>query len=428
MAERGSDGSLRYRMLEPVREYGLASLSSTPEHGEILNRHAAWFTLQAAEHEARRAGAVPLGAGLSVIDAEIADHRAAMRHLLDVGDPSSAASIASSLSHYWYARYLGWEAVRWLSEALAGGLVPETRVRALWAAAWAAYTRADYAVATDWYRECLELADSLGDRAMIARSLYGLGRIQLPREGDEGRRLTTEALATAEAVSGLEELRAECLLALGFTEATRGCHEAAVPLLDEAASVFGAGGHLRSVSVCHRYLSLAAWYRDDESMARLHVDLAEEFARKSVDLPAVSGALIQRALVESKWGSTGRAARAVIEALEPVPIGNEIDFCLILFAAFPVLLASGRLEVARELFAHLDRVYAEYGWAPLDERSPYAAALRSQVEDGAAAGLHAGEHDPRPSSGMAAEVVAVLATMAEDESTSTGVGLTTVRG
>src|SRR5690606_17178026 len=41
--ERPPDGSLRYRMLEPVREFALERLEREEMVGEVRDRHACWY-------------------------------------------------------------------------------------------------------------------------------------------------------------------------------------------------------------------------------------------------------------------------------------------------------------------------------------------------------------------------------------------------
>jgi len=378
-AERRPDGVRRYRILEPVRERGQRLLEVSSDGDLIHRRHAEWFQHRAkASLDAGEDGQsepVPM----AVIDDEIADHRAALRTFLDDGNHSGAATIATSLSNYWFARYLGWEAVYWLDEALDGIMDEPTRVRALRAAGWAAYTRADYVIGTDRYTECLNLARAIGDRGSEGLALYGLARIDLPRRHAVGLGRLNEALAVLSSVTGMELQAAECVLVQGIVAADRGRSSQAAPLLEEAAETMAAHGHLRYVSVCHRYLSLAAWYADDERTAMDQIDRAEHTARSIDDYPAISGALIQRALVEAKWGDMTIAAEALIEALAPVPPTNDIDHCLIFFGVFPVLIGTGRFEIAAQLFNHLDRMCDQYGWMSIDQRMPAGAQFRADL-------------------------------------------------
>ena len=396
-AERQEDGALRYRMLEPVREFGHEHLVELGVHEAVHTRHARWYLERAiALGEIVDRETDPADAQ-AVIDGELADHRAAMRWMLDSGDHEGVALLATALTGFWFARYLGSEAIRWLDDALTGSMRDTVRVGALWTAGWAAYSKADYATATVRYEQCRSLAETIGDRAAEGRALFGLGRIELPRRPELGRRHMRDALAALAGHPGTLREQGDCLVALGITAAMGGRVDEARSYLGDARSIMEECGSLRSLSIVHRYLSLAAWYDSDPDAARHHLELAERLARRSDDRPAIGGSLIQRALVDSRWGEPARAAAAMLEAIGQLPPRNEIDHCLVFVGVLPVLIGAGHHAEAARLFDHIDRVYAEHGWVPIDIRMPAAADFRSIV-----AGFgEFGPWDPLPSAEMA---------------------------
>jgi predicted ATPase/DNA-binding SARP family transcriptional activator len=409
-SERRPDGSMRYRMLEPVREYAHHSLDSEGRAAALHSRHAQWYLLRAEELGVVLGEEVAPAAALEPLDAELADHRAAMRELLDAGDHERAASLATALTGYWFARYQGWEAIQWLDEALAGPMADDIRVRALWTAGWAAYSRADYTTAAGRYEESRTLAVAGGDWEAEGWALFGLGRIELPRNPERGRVYLDQALELFSREPGMDRQRGECLVAAGFSAAMGGKVAEAVALLDEGGQIMDRCGSIRSLSICHRYLSLAAWYSDDRELAKHHVDLAEQLAREADDRPAIGGSLTQRSLVESRWGDLSRAAEAMIEALDQLPPRHEIDHCLVFVGAFPVLTATGHFDLADRLFDHVDRVYAEHGWRPVDERMPAMADIRAEVSRA----VERRRWDPKSSAEMAQLLSPTLAALAED--------------
>lgn len=387
--ERRADGAVRYRMLEPVREYARSRMGELGVGGEVLDRHACWHLERAIALGKVIDRETDPAAAQVHIDAELVDHRAAMRHLLDRGDHEAAASLATALTGYWFARYLGSEAIRWLEEALSGSMRPAVRRQALWTAGWAAYSRADYAAAAARYEECRSLAAADEDRQWEGKALFGLGRIELPRDFEQGRTYIQQALEIFSADPELERERGDCLIALGISAAMRGRVTDAVTVLEEAADIMNRHGSLRSRSIIHRYFSLAAWYDDDPRRAGLHVELAEKLGRAADDRPAVVGSLIQRALVETRWGDLSRAAAAVLEANRQLPPRNEIDHCLVFTGAFGVLIEAGHFVLADRLFDHVDRVYANHGWMPIDERVPAIAGFRDRVIEAGTSGVWA---------------------------------------
>jgi tetratricopeptide (TPR) repeat protein len=374
------DGGLRYRMLEPVREYGAARLEEIGEAAAVAVRHARWLLRRAIELGEVIGRETDPARAQQHIDAELADYRAAMQFFLDAGDHESAASLATRLTGYWFARYLGWEAIRWLDAALEGAMSDVVRVQATWTAGWAAYSRADYAAATTRYEESRALAEGIGERGAVGRAVFGQGRIELPRDPAKGRALVREALAVF-TEAGMERERGDCLLALGFTAARQGEVAEAEALLGEGLEIMERCGSLRSRAIGHRYLSMAAWHSEERDKAFEHADEAERLARLADDRPAIGGALIQRALVEARWGSTAVAAAAVIEALGQLPTRHEIDHCLVFFGALDVLFSTGHGELAARVLDHVDRVFSEHGWVSVDVRMPVVARWRAMAAD-----------------------------------------------
>ena len=375
--ERQPDGGIRYRMLEPVRDH---AADDARELGlsDIGESHASWYLDRALEIGREIDREIAPAAGYAIVDLELGDHRRAMRHFLDAADHESAARLATSLTGYWFARYLGWEAMQWLGEALAGQMSDAVRVQSAWTAGWAAYSRADYPTAAAWFEESLSAARREGDEGGVAHAIYGLGRIDLPRDPERGRSRLCSALDTFSRL-GMDRERGECLLALGFSAAMKGDVHEAVPLLTDAERIFDQVGSLRLRSVSHRYLSLSAWYSGERQRACHHIERAEELARAADDGPAIGGADIQRALVEVRWGNVPVAAGAVLAALDRIPARNEIDHCLVFAGVFGVLVETGYLELASVLFAHVDRIFAEFGWLPLDVRMPAVEEFRRAV-------------------------------------------------
>lgn len=374
--ERGEGGSVRYRMLEPVREH--VRLHQPDDGYALEDAHADWFRQRAAELGTEISQETDPARAQAEVDLELADDRAALRHLLDTGRAEEAAILATDLTNYWFARYLGWEATRWLDEALKGELSDPVRVRASWTAGWAAFTRADYDVSAARYQECRQLAEGIGDRSYVAWSLYGLGRVDETRHPEEGRRLLEEAVAMFEAMDDTRG-RAECELAIGYVAALRGDTNEAAELLSSALEALQHDGLLRSISICRQGLSVVGWYAEDGEAALSHAQAAVEIARRSDDRPATCGALVQRALVRYRWGDATESASDLLEAMRMLPPRNDVDSCLVFSAASGVLVDAGHPELACRVIDHVERVTGAVGWVPLSEWLPALAEFRALV-------------------------------------------------
>lgn len=372
---------VRYRMLEPIREFGLEQLGSSGRSVEVSERHAALFTRSASVVEA--SGRRPEeAAALSDVDETIADYRIAMRHLIDHGRVDAASGVAVGLLQYWIARYLAWEGLTWLTECLAAGLGEDHRLRTLEAGGNLAFFAGDYQGSVGLFEELEQLAGARGDRQLEAVALYGMGRVEISRDAPLGESQLRRAMEAFLEV-GDGERAGEALLQIGIEQAQGGRTEKAKSTLTEAAELFERSGFSRWASV-YRHLSMVAWHEDDEEAARSYVEQAESLARESADRRVLTGALIQKALVEGKWANPVQASAALLEALPLVAGQQGVYFAQTAFGAIPVLIARGEWSLASRLMKHCDRIYRERGWAPLGERSAAARMFASQIAAGIA--------------------------------------------
>jgi len=409
--ERSTHGTVRYRMLEPVRDFGVRRLAGMQQLRAARDRHAGWF-IDAARATAAAGWSAAEAGALDAVEDGIGDFRAAMRHLLDTGRPGDAAGIAASLTQFWVSRFLGWEGERWLAECLAYDIDDDSRIDILAAASGVSFFVGRYDESVRLSQQVLDLAIARADRSLEARALYGIGRVELHRHPPDGYALIERAITRYEEV-GDRVAAAECRVAIGIQAAYAGDRRRADAILGDATALLEAEDYPRIASVGHRYLSLAAWHDEDETGARHHLDRAMRLAAQANDRRVRSGVLSQRALVEAKWGEIQVAASALTEALGLVAGQNGIYFSLTAFAALPLLIQCEDWTLAARLLAHFDQVHRDFGWILLDERNASAPGYRAQV----AAGLAATGLEPDltwiPTPAMAGLLVERLSVIAE---------------
>jgi predicted ATPase/DNA-binding SARP family transcriptional activator len=373
--ERDEAGHVRYRMLEPLREYGRARLAAKRRTRAVADRHSDWFLGLATkigseafgpdEAEASRRGR-----------GDISDFRNAMKHQLERGRADEAAQIASGLTQVWIGQYLGWEGHRWLEACLGHNLSEEVRIQTVSAAGGVCFYIGEYDRSFRYYEQLGELAG--GDTALQAESRYGMGRVEIHRDPERGSRLLREAIPKFEEVG--EVVRsAECRIILGIQDAYGARAAEARSNLTRALNDLEVRGDQKLSAVAHRHLSMVEWYENDQAAARHNLEIAEQLALASNDRRVYSGVLTQKALVEGTWGSPSAAAEAILESLEIISDQHNIYFCLVAFGALPVLMAAERWELAARLLGHFDRVYQDYGWIKLDRRVAAAPGYRRTI-------------------------------------------------
>ena len=176
IADAGSEGAARYRMLEPVRQYGLEKLDEIGEAEAVLGRHAALFLALAeqAAPELRGARQVPW---LERLGTEEDNLRAAMAWLLKKARVEEAVRLGWALWRFWRLKGHLTEGRRCMEEALARGatMPAASRAMALFVAGTMASFQADYRSAQPLLEESLALFRELGDTRGVAYALGSAG-------------------------------------------------------------------------------------------------------------------------------------------------------------------------------------------------------------------------------------------------------------
>jgi predicted ATPase len=189
-------GSVRYRLLATVREYGRERLAAAGEELTFRRRHRDWYRDLAAASDRAWTSDAELD-WLARLRAEHANLRCALEFCLTVpGEAEAGLAIGASLANYWYATGYLTEGRHWLSRGLALARRPTaTRAKALWADALCGLMQDDADAALPMVRECERLAARLHDPAMLAYAKLDLAIAELNRlRSDDASRLLAQAL------------------------------------------------------------------------------------------------------------------------------------------------------------------------------------------------------------------------------------------
>jgi predicted ATPase/DNA-binding CsgD family transcriptional regulator len=195
-------GSVRYRLLETIRQYAREKLAEAGENARTRDRHLAYFLRLAEEAEPKLRGAEDRKA-VEQLEEEHDNLRAALEWSLTPAQPAEAAlRLSGALTWFWWRRGYHDEGCRWLARALAATPdPPAARMKALHGAGWLAHHRRDSATARELLRESLGIARELNDPWTVAWALHALGRVAyFDNDAATARALGEESLAMAEAV------------------------------------------------------------------------------------------------------------------------------------------------------------------------------------------------------------------------------------
>lgn len=280
--EQATDGTMRFRMLEMLREFAADELP-TAERAGLCRCHLAHFRILAEELEPRLSTAESRQV-LARWDAEMENFRIALDTAResaaeDRGAAEQGMALASALCQYWRIRGFVPEGRRGLEDMLANvpeaGRNTETATCAEVVLGFLLYRQGDFAAARTVLETATARARRIGAIALLARGLNVLGYV-LDGQGDAvtARTMQEESLTLSETI-GDEYLRINALNGLGI---------AAKALADFAA-------------------------------ARRHYEEALRLARRRGDAERIATVLENLALVAMDQGELDEAYRLTAEGL-----------------------------------------------------------------------------------------------------------------
>jgi tetratricopeptide (TPR) repeat protein len=324
-----ADGSRRYGMLEPVRQYALELLEESGEVAATRERHTEHF-LSLAE-TARR---LLLGPEHRVwsgrLDREHDNLREALRWARQSGDFRTGLRLVGALSWFWWMHgYLG-EGRRWAEEFLSepfGDDHPSSalaRAGALYGAGELAFGQGDLARAAELLEEALALYGKLGDDTGIAVVLVELGQV-VRSQGDHDRAaaLSEQGLDLGRNL-GDHKVAAIAFGTLGRVEHRRGNTEGAVAHYEESLALFRELGQGWGSAYTLAHLAVATLGRGDLDRALALNEESLSIYKELGDRSGMALVLTNLGDVAREQGEEERAAALYNDALAlHRELGNE---------------------------------------------------------------------------------------------------------
>jgi predicted ATPase/DNA-binding CsgD family transcriptional regulator len=195
---------VRYRLLEPIRQYANTQLEASGELLRLQRRHATFFLgfAQRWERDSNVGGPRRPVAQLALA-LEQDNLRAALAWCLSCAEADMGLRLASAQTHLWLVRANFGEARAWLEQVLAlpGASDPTATRAAVQIVLGHIYsTQGNYTAAHQLYAEALPIAREAGDSWLLYSTLVDLGYNDL-RRGDFGaaQQCMDEALAATRA-------------------------------------------------------------------------------------------------------------------------------------------------------------------------------------------------------------------------------------
>ncbi|MDX6502968.1 MAG: hypothetical protein QOE29_93, partial [Gaiellaceae bacterium] len=282
--EKGA--SVRYRLLETVRQYAQDRLADSPDAAGARDRHRD-FHLALAQEADPHLTSDRQREWLDVLDADAANLVAAHEWAVG-GRPDAALALCSALTFWWKLRGHFAPAELAFTRALdvASPEPSALRARVLWARGYLRVYAGDY-VGLASVEEALGMAEVVGDDGTAARALDVLGTMQLFSDPAAARPLLERSRELARA-AGDDWCLIDATQIVGYTYVFQDDMDHGLAALDEAFPLIECLGH-REFLAWHWFgHGYARW-------ARGQLDAADElFARcvavaNEVDEPVTRG-------------------------------------------------------------------------------------------------------------------------------------------
>jgi len=306
LAEPDGEG-VRYRMLEPIRQYAREKLQGDRE---VSLRHARYFLALAEEAEPLLRGGDQVE-WLDKLEVENGNLRAAIGKSLETGDVRTAARFGWALRMYWTLRARQGEGRLLMEQTLerdSGELPARTRARALNALAVCMYGSGNPERMISISEESVALFRQAGDRDGEAHApgMIGFAALQM---GDLDR-------ATTIFEKVLEKLReqrdawtaAHILNHLAVAPLRRGDYRRAAGYAEEALGLTQQTGDRLAAQTALQILAQSAWASGEHEEATRYFRASLLFASELAD--RVNVAYCMQGLAVAAWslGETRRAA------------------------------------------------------------------------------------------------------------------------
>jgi predicted ATPase/DNA-binding SARP family transcriptional activator/DNA-binding CsgD family transcriptional regulator len=369
VAEATGGGGVRYRMLEPIRQYAREKLEEGGDAEEVRRQHASFFLVLAEEAEPRLRGPEDME-WLERLENEHDNMRAALSWALEQEEANELGlRLAGALWLFWKEHGHYGEGHSWLEQVLArggqasaaarakalegvgwlifdsdesdetvkaareglklsdeAGLGGAVRAKFLELLGWKASWQGDDERAMELLEECLKLRRDAEDEFSIADALLGLAiALYTPDDRNRSKELYKEGIVLCRKLGYMPTL-ARHLYSLGFCLLLEGDYERGAALNEEAAALLRERGYQSDLEYTLDHLGWVALFKGDHERAssyhRESLMFCKEFGNKIIASKSLEGL----ACICVAEGATERATRyfGAAEALgEAIPFHHH---------------------------------------------------------------------------------------------------------
>ncbi len=263
--DRGAE--VRYRLLEPVRQYALARLRETDEADVLQARHRDFFLGLAEEGHAGLAGPQRM-VWRARIETDHDNIRAGLRWSIDRAQLEDAALLGAAMARFWAARGFLTEGWAWLNELrrYESRVSPYARARLLSGMGLLAFEIGEHEQA-EVTEQALQVFENLGNREQVEICTRLLGMVELERGKYERAATMLERAAALARDRGDEIAEAEALRQRGYLAAKQADYPLATRLLEQSLATLKPTGMRRSIGFTLGHLAQTYHYQGQSERA-----------------------------------------------------------------------------------------------------------------------------------------------------------------
>jgi predicted ATPase/DNA-binding CsgD family transcriptional regulator len=322
VAEGSGAGEIRYRMLEPVRQYALERLEKGDRAEETRRRYAAFF-VSLAEEARPMLRATSQVEWLERLEKENANLRGALSWTLSTNGIPAAARLGWGLWPFWWIRNRQIEGRRWMEQVLRSkdALPLPLRIRAIVATEAMAYGQSDVEAVVRYAGDLMGLSREVGGSALAESFAHG---------------------------------------GLGLVATLQGDFERATRHLEEGLPLFSEAGEEGLATQTHTWLGTVLFLQSDQEGASRRFKEGLALGRSIGDRLSICNALFNLAQLALAAGDLGAAFLRFAQGIAPSEeLGDRGNVAYILEGLGVVAGARGEaLRAARLLGASEDLISA----------------------------------------------------------------------
>ncbi|MEU4492016.1 LuxR C-terminal-related transcriptional regulator [Streptomyces sp. NPDC023998] len=277
--------TVRYRLLDTLRQYGRERLVAAGEAVPAQRRHRDYYRRLAGDARAELFGPSQV-AWFTRLHQEHTNLRTALEYsFAEPGEAETGLSMASDLLYHWITSYYLGEGRRWLDEGLAVCTEPsQVRARALWTNSWLAVIQSETDAAAAMLAESGRLGERLSDDSVAGYTALYSGMIAMYRgDAESAIGLYEEAVARHRATDDPVGL-ALSLIRLSMVHSFLGDSPRAISIGEESLRVcdaYGEGWHRAYTTMA---LGIEVW-RQGESRRAAELEKESLAFNRSLDDP-----------------------------------------------------------------------------------------------------------------------------------------------